>query len=271
MGQMVVRGGLAAENMAHAAGMIAEAARAGCQAIVLPECLDLGWTHPSARKLAETIPGKRTRVLADAAGQSGLYVVAGLTERDGPHIYNSAVLISPEGTILLKHRKINVLTIAQDIYSVGNSLGVAETSLGTVAVNICADNFKTSLALAHSQARMGARLLLSPCAWAVDADHDNEKTPYGAEWRDSYSTLARLYGMTVVGVSNVGWIDAGPWKGRKCIGCSLAIGPGGRVIAQGPYGESAEQMIIIDVELADLNVRGTAFARHLGERGYEGP
>jgi hypothetical protein len=54
--------------------------------------------------------------------------------------------------------------------------------------------------------------------------------------------------MTVVGVSNVGWLRAGPWKGRKCIGCSLAVGPGGRVLAQGPYGEAAEAMIPVEIE-----------------------
>ena len=31
----------------------------------------------------------------------------------------------------------------------------------------------------HALGRMGARLLLSPCAWAVDADHDNAREPYG--------------------------------------------------------------------------------------------
>jgi len=271
MGQMLVRGAAVDENMERALSMIADAADSGCQMVVLPECMDVGWTHPAAHELAEPIPGERTRMLAEAARKSGIYVVAGLTERDGGRIYNAAVLISPEGALMLKHRKINVLTIAQDLYSVGDSLAVAETSLGTVAVNICADNFKSSLALGHSLARMGARILLSPCAWAVDADHDNEKNPYGQGWRDSYCTLARLYEMPVVGVSNVGWIEGGPWKDRKCIGCSLAVGAGGDVLAQGPYGESAEKLMVVDIQVRDIGITGTAFAEYLKEKGYEGP
>jgi predicted amidohydrolase len=104
---------------------------------------------------------------------------------------------------------------------------VTETPLGTIAVNICADNSPDSLMLGHSLGRMGARLLLSPSAWAVEADHDNAKDPYGQMWRESYTALAKQHDMTIVGVSNVGWMTGGPWQGRKCIGCSLAVGPGG--------------------------------------------
>jgi hypothetical protein len=53
-------------------------------------------------------------------------------------------------------------------------------------------------------------------------------------------------GVTVIGVSNVGWLTGGPWKGRKCIGCSLAVGPGG-VLARGAYGEAAEQLVPVEV------------------------
>jgi hypothetical protein len=86
---------------------------------------------------------------------------------------------------------------------------------------------------------MGAQVILSPSALAVDADHDNEREPYGQLWRDSYTALARLYHPTVVGVSNVGWITGEAWKGRECIGWSLAMGPGGKIVARGTYGEQA--------------------------------
>ena len=41
----------------------------------------------------------------------------------------------------------------------------------------CTDNCGSSLALGHVLARMGAQVLLSPSAWAVDADHDNAVAP----------------------------------------------------------------------------------------------
>ncbi len=246
MGQMRVEGAAPEANLARARCMIAEGAAQGAAIVVLPECLDLGWTHPCARALAQPVPGPRCDVLREAAIGHGVYVTAGLTERAGSAVYNAAVLIAPDGELLLKHRKINELDIAHDLYSRGDRLGVAETAYGRIGVNICADNFPDSLDLARSLARMGCGLLLSPCAWAVDADHDNARQPYGSMWLNAYGELARSCGMTVIGVSNVGPITAGPWAGRKCIGCSLAMARGGTVLATGPYGEDAEALIVVE-------------------------
>jgi predicted amidohydrolase len=118
---------------------------------------------------------------------------------------------------------------------------------------------------------MGAQVILSPSAWAVDTDHDNEREPYGQLWRDAYTELARLYDLTVLGVSNVGRITGGPWTGRKCIGCSLAVGPGGEILAQGPYGEDAEALVEVEVLPRPPVARGTDFAAALQKRGYRGP
>ena len=118
---------------------------------------------------------------------------------------------------------------------------------------------------------MGAHFIFSPSAWAVKADHDNRKEPYGKEWRKSYRQLCKLYGITVVGVSNVGWLTAGPWKGRKAIGCSLAIGPEGEILAQGPYGSDAEALITITLQARSRDVKGTEYSQYLKERGYTGP
>ena len=105
----------------------------------------------------------------------------------------------------------------------------------------------------------------------MDADHDNAREPYGQLWRDSYTELARLYDLTVIGVSNVGRITGGPWQGRKCIGCSLAVGPGGATLAQGSYEERAEALVSVEVRPPPVIARGTDFAQALQARGYRGP
>ncbi len=271
MGQMLVEAGKVEGNLARAGRMIQEAAARDCKIIILPECLDIGWTHPQAKQLAEPVPGATSDRLAAAAKETGIYVVAGITEKAGEKIYNTALLISPAGEILLKHRKINVLDIAQDVYAIGDRLGVADTEIGRIGIDICADNFPTSLVFGHSLARMGADMILSPSAWAVVAEHDNEKEPYGAEWVESYTTLGRLYDITIVGVSNVGAITAGPWQGRRCIGCSLAVGPGGKILAKGDYGAGAEQLIVIEIQIASAKKTGTDIAPMLHEKGYQGP
>jgi predicted amidohydrolase len=271
MAQMFVEGGQADRNLKRATDMIRQAADQRCKIVVLPECLDLGWTDPAARQLARPIPGPHSDALAQAAYRAGIYVVAGLTERAGERIYNAAILISPGGDILLKHRKINIMEIAQDLYSIGDSLAIAHTPLGTIGINICADNFPNSLVFGHSLARMGAQLLLSPCAWAMPPEHDNGQEPYGQLWKTAYTPLTQLYDLTVVGVSNVGWLRGGPWQGYKCIGCSLAMGPGGVILAEGPYGEAAESLIVVEVEPIERTITGEAIAKMLAAKGYEGP
>lgn len=271
MGQMLVEGGEAKANLNRATRMIENAAEKGCSVIVLPECIDLGWANPVACDLAQPIPGPSSDILCQAARDSKIHVVAGLTERADERIYDTALLISPGGQILVKHRKINLLTDVEGMYSVGDRLAVAATSLGTIGVDICADNFPDSLALGHALARMGAQILLSPCSWAVKAEHDNKEDPYGSLWMGSYTTLAKLYDITIVGVSNVGWINAGAWKGRKCIGCSLAVAPQGQVLAQGPYGEAAESLVTVPIEPLRRPSRGTEIAPMLKSKGYEGP
>lgn len=271
MAQMLVEGGEPDTNLSRAVSKIKQASKAGCDLVLLPECMDLGWTDPRAQWLAQPIPGLHFDRLASAAKENNIFVVAGLVERCGAKLYNAAVLIDRDGSIAHLHRKINELNIAHDLYSVGDRLGVVDTELGRLGINICADNFPNSLAIGHVLARMGAQIILSPSAWAVDADHDNEKEPYGQLWQGAYKELSRLYDIPVIGVSSVGWLREGPWKGRKVIGCSLAIGADGHVLVQGPYGERAESLIIVDVELPQRLLHGTLVADELQRRGYTGP
>lgn len=247
MGQIRVVGGDRTGNLSRAIEAIDRANDGDCSLIILPECLDLGWTHPSARTEAETIPGESSEKLGRKAKEAGVEVVAGLVERDGDRIYNSAIWLSRDGEILGKHRKIHILDIARDLYTPGDRLQVFSSSIGAVGMAICADNFPENIHFAKSLAAIGARFIASPCAWAVDADHDPVAQPYGDLWRTAYTDLTRNFPVTVAGVSNVGAIDEGPWRGRKCIGCSLAMGPGGRILAQGPYGSDAESLVVFEI------------------------
>jgi predicted amidohydrolase len=214
MVQMRVEGGCPEANLARAEVLVAEAARGGAQVVVLPEALTLGWTHPSAMTQAEPIPeGAGCRRLREAASRHQVYLCAGLVERSGERVYNAAVLIDPSGAVRQVHRKINELEIGHPYYSLGDRLQVVTTPLATFGLMICADAFARGQVLTRSLALMGADVILSPCAWAVPADHDNDRDPYGQLWRDSYGPVARDFRLWIAGVSNVGEIEAGPRPG----------------------------------------------------------
>lgn len=115
-------------------------------------------------------------------------------------------------------------------------------------------------------------MILSPSAWAVPPDRDLSCSPPVTQlWIDSYQTLARLYDLTIVGVSNVGRLKAGPWKDYKCIGGSLAVGPDGNILAQCTQGETAEELHIVKVTPVEPRATGTKFPEMLSKKGYQGP
>src|SRR5262249_60107265 len=73
--QMRVDGGRKDENLRRADERIAEAAARGADVILLPEAMDLGWTHPSARRETDPDPDASTcRRLRDAARRHRRYV-----------------------------------------------------------------------------------------------------------------------------------------------------------------------------------------------------
>ncbi len=245
---MLVQPGRKESNLARAETRIAEAAARGAEIILLPEALPLGWTHPSARTEADVVPnGESCARLRRAAKARGVFVCAGIIERAGEKLFNAAVLINPDGEVILHHRKIHELELAHDLYARGDRLLVADTSFGKIGVMICADGFAPGQSISRTLALMGAKIILSPCAWAVPADHDNVREPYGQLWLDNYGPVAREFGVTIAGASNVGPITAGPWQGRQCIGNSLVIDRDGHEIVRGPYGENAEAILLVEI------------------------
>lgn len=258
LGQMKVAGGRKEENLARAEAVIGEASRGGAQVVLLPECLDLGWTHPSSALEAEPVPGGAPyRRLAAAARKNGVAVCAGLTERRGDLVYNSAVYLDKDGTLQRLHRKINELDIAQPFYAQGDSLGAVETPWGVAGIMICADAFAAGQILSRSLGLMGADFILSPSAWAVrDVSQYSRENPYGAIWRENYRPVARDFRVWIAGVSNVGAVEAGPWKGKQCIGASLVFNPDGEEVLQGTFGAEAEEIIYTEITPEKRPCRG---------------
>jgi predicted amidohydrolase len=268
MVQMKVEGGALEQNLGRAAERISQAAAEGATIALLPEMMDLGWTHPSARELAYAIPdGKTCRFLCEQARKFQIFVCAGIAENDNGTVYNSAVLINPNGQVILKHRKLNELNIAHDLYAQGDRLNVAHTSSGTIGLHICADASASGNTLSKSLGYMGADIILSPSSWAVPPGFRNDSTPYGEPWESAYKEVSSLFNIWIIGVSNVGKISAGPWKDWDCIGNSLAYGPGGIQVIKAPHGFEADTIIYLEINLQKRPARGTGWYDYWSKKG----
>ena len=62
--------------------------------------------------------------------------------------------------------------------------------------------------------------------------------------------------MWVLATSNVGTIGGGPWAGRHCIGCSMAVDAAGRKVAEAPFGVDAEMILHVNVQPQPRPARG---------------
>ncbi|RSK45008.1 carbon-nitrogen hydrolase family protein [Hymenobacter rigui] len=268
MGQLLVEGGEPERNLERAEHMIAEAAGQQCDVVLLPETLDFAWTHPSALTEAQPIPGPYSDRLCQAALRHNLYLCAGLTERaPNGRNYNAAILINPQGEIICKYHKINLLEVELPFYAVGQTLNVVDTPLGKIGVNICADNFLDGLPIGHTLARMGAEFILSPSSWTVDYSITEEHDPYREKWIKPYSILAQLYNVSVVGTTSVGYIVGGPYEGKKSVGCSLAVDASG-IRARGTFNEFAGDLVVADLPRPVRPEQGTQIGQMLQRKGY---
>jgi len=258
LGQLLVEGGEPKRNFERAERMIMEASSHKCDLILLPECMDLGWTHPSALKEAKTIPGVFSDIICEYAKKYNIYICCGLTEKDSKEnkVYNSSIITNNLGDILIKYRKINVLSEALNFYSIGKHLSVISTPFGNFGLNICSDNYIDSLDIGYVLSRMGAQIIFSPSSWTVDYNITEENEPYGDKWLKPYRLLAETFDLVVVSTTSVGYLVGGPFEGRKMVGCSLAINKDG-VIFKGKFNEIAGELGIVEINVPKNKIKGT--------------
>ena len=129
-------------NLGTCVARMEEAAAAGAQLLVLPECAIPGYMFDSgdeALPLAEEIPGPSTEALERECARLGLHVVCGLLERDGDSLRNAAVLVGPDG-LVGTYRKTHLPFLGIDRFVVpGDALPVYDTPLGRIGIEICYD------------------------------------------------------------------------------------------------------------------------------------
>jgi predicted amidohydrolase len=179
------------------------------------------------RRVAEPIPGPTTGRLTELAARHNMLIQAGLAERamDGNMIYNSAVLIGPEGVIGVFRKLHN--QFEWPVFSPGDHLSVFETRLGKVGMFICYDLAFPETVRAF--ALQGATIAALTTAWPMKGD-DPDTDYYGY----TYDLLSRANAL-----SNQLWmvcsnqVNRPPTAGcANYYGHSRIIAPTGKIVAE---------------------------------------
>ncbi len=92
--------------------------------------------------LGEPIDGPYIQKAAALANELNIYFVFGFLEREDKSLYNSAILIDPDGDIIGRYRKTHFAqgyTINPESYKAGNEFPVFQTTFGKVGILICYD------------------------------------------------------------------------------------------------------------------------------------
>jgi predicted amidohydrolase len=155
------RTGSAEASVTQFLGAIEKLVPAKTDVILLPEGITVIGTGKKYVDVAETIPGPTTDRLASVAKQRSTYIVAGIYEREGSTVYNTAILLDRQGRLAGKYRKVYLpIGEIEDGLTPGTEFPVFRTDFGTVGLMICYDVFFPDPAKAL--ARQGAEILLLP-------------------------------------------------------------------------------------------------------------
>jgi predicted amidohydrolase len=212
-------------NFIRIENAVCEAKDSGANIACFPETAILGWVNPDAHKRARPIPGEDSDQFCKLAKDYNIYLCIGLAEKESRRLYDSAVLIDNKGNILLKHRKINLLTeLMSPPYTPGKNIDVVETKFGKIGLLICADTHDSKIL--KRMAALKPDILLVPYGYAAAED---EWPGHGKELQKVVTNTAKKTGAFVIGTNLVGEITHGPWRGRIYGGQSVAADRTGRI------------------------------------------
>lgn len=204
--------------------------------VVLPELFNTGYQFKSrdeAFALSEKVPGGYTTGrLLQAAKEKKSFIVAGLAEKYGPRVFNSAVLVGPRGLVGV-YRKAHLFWREKDFFSPGKTpFKVYKAGEARVGIMVCFDWLFPEAA--RTLALKGADIICHPA---------NLVLPHCPEAMITRSIENRVFSITANRVGSEERI-----KGEKLryIGQSQIVGPDGKVLYRAAKGKAEAKVVSID-------------------------
>ena len=240
-------------NVQKAETLARQAAGNGAKIVCFPELCTTTYfcyeRNPAFFALAEPVPGPSVNRLCKVARETGTVLVYPLYEDDGGTLYNTAVVIGPDGELIGKYRKMSIPQILRTVdkgetpaderfYFTPGNLGfpVFDTPFGVkLGILLCYDRHFPEAA--RVLALRGAHLLLVPTAtyreWIREV--------WEAELRGH--AIANMF--YVGGVNKVG-PDVGGAPHRHYFGTALFIDPRGTVM--GRAGDKEDEILYAEID-----------------------
>jgi predicted amidohydrolase len=149
-------------NCEEFAPLVAEAARQRADLVVLGETVPFVNVKKKPHEIAEAVPGPTTEYFGQLAANHGLHIVLSLYERDRHLVYNTAVLLGPDGKLIGKYRKVCLPHAeVENGVAPGSDYPVFTTKFGKVGLMVCYDGFFPEVA--RELSNRGAEVI----AWPV--------------------------------------------------------------------------------------------------------
>lgn len=208
--------------------------------------------HAALRAEAVDIGRGDLRPIEEEAARRGVTVVLGISEIDaafsGTTLFNTVVVIGPDGRLLNRHRKLMPTNPERMVWGMGDGAGlrVVDTPAGRLGALICWENY---MPLArYALYAQGIDILIAP-TW-----------DYGETWLATLRHIAKEAGCWVIGTATAlrsedlpegfpgcSLFQPGEWIND---GDAVVIKPGG-AIAAGPLNRATEILYAeIDAEAA---------------------
>ncbi len=155
------------KNHAKAFSLLSEAVKQKAKLVVLPEAFNYG--YELKQEALDLIPkdSESLPLLQSFAQDYGIYLFAGVLEREGDLIYNRLYAINPKGLILGYYTKIHLFCSAptweNKSFTAGDTPAIVQTEYGPMGLMICYDlRFPE---LARNYALKGCEIIVMASAW----------------------------------------------------------------------------------------------------------
>ena len=262
----------------RACSLIAEAARNGAQLIAFPESFVPGFpiwasvqapikNHDFFKRLAANsieIPGPEVAALCEAAREYAMIVSIGVSERSLVSVgclWNSNLLIGPDGVLLNHHRKLVPTFYEKLIWSNGDGAGlrVIDTPGGKLGMLICGEN--TNPLARYALIAQGEQVHISsyPPVWPTRPANEPGRYDLAAAIR--IRAGAHSFEGKVFNVVSSGFLDKGTLEAVRGIdrdgmetlenspqAVSMVLGPSGEVISD--ILSESEGLLYQDIDVA---------------------